>query len=262
MVQIGTYRDLWAAEVTERSPALRFLAPAAGARAGAGRRRPPRAGEGDEVDVRSNGTSVRARVSIRERIRPGAGFLIEGTRRGERERCAGELGRDHEGGGRGVTLPVAEVGFAEATWILVVKSIVIFAAVFAIAPVLTVVERKVLGRFQARYGPNRVGPFGLLQPLADAVKLITQGGLQARERGSDPVGDRPGDRHLHRRRDPGDHPVRERQGRGRLLRHRRLDRDPLLLRLRLDRLLRAAARAAGPRAPSTASWARCARRRS
>ena len=44
------------------------------------------------------------------------------------------------------------------------KSIVIFAAVFAIVPVLTVVERKVLGRFQARYGPNRVGPFGLLQP--------------------------------------------------------------------------------------------------
>ena len=75
-------------------------------------------------------------------------------------------------------LPVAEVGFAEATWILVVKSIVIFAAVFAIAPVLTVVERKVLGRFQARYGPNRVGPFGLLQPLADAVKLITKEGYR------------------------------------------------------------------------------------
>ena len=77
-----------------------------------------------------------------------------------------------------MTLPVAEVGFAEATWILVVKSIVIFAAVFAIAPVLTVVERKVLGRFQARYGPNRVGPFGLLQPLADAVKLITKEGYR------------------------------------------------------------------------------------
>ena len=35
-------------------------------------------GGGDEVDVRSNGTSVRARVVIRERVRPGSGFLIEG----------------------------------------------------------------------------------------------------------------------------------------------------------------------------------------
>ncbi len=71
-------------------------------------------------------------------------------------------------------LPVGDTGFVEATWILVVKSIVIFAVIFAIVPMLTVLERKVLGRFQARYGPNRVGPFGLLQPLADAVKLVTK----------------------------------------------------------------------------------------
>ncbi len=68
-------------------------------------------------------------------------------------------------------LPLADVGFAEAAWILVAKSIVIFAAVFGIVPVLTVMERKLLGRFQGRYGPNRVGPIGLLQPLADIVKL-------------------------------------------------------------------------------------------
>jgi NADH-quinone oxidoreductase subunit H len=71
-------------------------------------------------------------------------------------------------------LPLASTTFVEATWILVVKSIVIFAVIFAIVPMLTVLERKLLGRFQARYGPNRVGPFGLLQPLADAIKLISK----------------------------------------------------------------------------------------
>jgi len=73
-----------------------------------------------------------------------------------------------------VSLPFADTSFVEATWILVVKSIVIFAVIFAIVPMLTVLERKLLGRFQARYGPNRVGPFGLLQPLADALKLISK----------------------------------------------------------------------------------------
>jgi len=77
-----------------------------------------------------------------------------------------------------VTTPIADVGFVEASWILVVKSIVIFAVIFSIVPFLTVLERKLLGRFQARYGPNRVGPFGLLQPLADAVKLITKEGYR------------------------------------------------------------------------------------
>jgi NADH-quinone oxidoreductase subunit G len=77
-IHIGAYRDLWAAEVTERSPALRFLAPKQTIELAPHDAERLGIRAGDEVDVRSNGTSVRARVAIRERVRPGSGFLIEG----------------------------------------------------------------------------------------------------------------------------------------------------------------------------------------
>jgi NADH-quinone oxidoreductase subunit H len=77
-----------------------------------------------------------------------------------------------------MTLPMADTSVVEATWVLVVKSVVIFAVAFMIIPMLTLMERKVLGRFQSRYGPNRVGPYGLLQPAADAVKLLSKEGFR------------------------------------------------------------------------------------
>jgi NADH-quinone oxidoreductase subunit H len=67
---------------------------------------------------------------------------------------------------------LAEVGYYEAWWIQLLKGLVIFAVVFQIVPIALLAERKVLGRFQHRYGPNRVGPYGLLQPMADIGKLI------------------------------------------------------------------------------------------
>jgi NADH-quinone oxidoreductase subunit H len=68
----------------------------------------------------------------------------------------------------------ANVNYFEPWWIQIIKSLVIFAVAFAILPVLVVYERKLLGRFQARYGPNRVGPFGLGQPIAEIVKFATK----------------------------------------------------------------------------------------
>ena len=62
----------------------------------------------------------------------------------------------------------------ESTLVLIVKSIVIFAFVLVIVPIILWLERKVLGRFQSRLGPNRVGPYGLLQPAADVLKLLSK----------------------------------------------------------------------------------------
>jgi NADH-quinone oxidoreductase subunit H len=54
----------------------------------------------------------------------------------------------------------------------VIKAVVIFAAVMTMVPVLIWLERKVVADVQVRLGPNRLGPFGAFQPLADAVKLM------------------------------------------------------------------------------------------
>jgi NADH-quinone oxidoreductase subunit H len=69
---------------------------------------------------------------------------------------------------------LAAVNYYEPWWIQIVKSLVIFLVIFLLLPILIVYERKLLGRFQNRYGPNRVGPFGLMQPLAEIVKFATK----------------------------------------------------------------------------------------
>jgi predicted molibdopterin-dependent oxidoreductase YjgC len=76
---LGTYRDLWATDVTKRNPALRFLMPKQKLELHAKDAEQLDVANGDEITVAVNGHSVEATVAIRERMREGAAFLIEGT---------------------------------------------------------------------------------------------------------------------------------------------------------------------------------------
>ena len=60
----------------------------------------------------------------------------------------------------------------EVWWISAIKAVVVINLVLLSFAYLTLIERKLLGRMQLRYGPDRAGPYGLLQPIADLVKLI------------------------------------------------------------------------------------------
>jgi len=56
--------------------------------------------------------------------------------------------------------------------VLLIKIGLALVVVLLLSAYMILIERKLLGRFQIRYGPNRAGPFGLLQPLADGIKLL------------------------------------------------------------------------------------------
>ena len=69
-------------------------------------------------------------------------------------------------------LVLASGSSGEPWWISLIKAAIVINLVLFGFAYLTLIERKVMGRMQLRYGPNRVGPFGTLQPIADLVKLI------------------------------------------------------------------------------------------
>src|SRR5208283_239644 len=71
--------------------------------------------------------------------------------------------------------------FIEAWWVELVCGVVIVAVVPLIAGYVVLMERKLMADMQARLGPMRVGPHGLLQPIADAVKLLIKEDIVPRD---------------------------------------------------------------------------------
>src|SRR5246127_1442172 len=66
----------------------------------------------------------------------------------------------------------ATIDFLKAFWAPLLCGVAIVAVLPLIVGYVVLVERKIMADMQARLGPMRVGPHGLLQPIADAVKLL------------------------------------------------------------------------------------------
>ncbi|MBC8096013.1 MAG: NADH-quinone oxidoreductase subunit NuoH [Akkermansiaceae bacterium] len=83
-----------------------------------------------------------------------------------------------------VTLKHGLVGYVPVAWQPIVSIVISIAALMGVFATLfaltTVLERKGLGRIQNRMGPNRVGPFGFLQPAADGIKALIKEDLVPR----------------------------------------------------------------------------------
>ena len=145
---------LFSGPAVERVPELQFQRPEPVLELAAEDAERRQIESGDAVSVRSNGTSVELRAPDQPPARPRG----RPHRRRARRRPP-PAGRGGEGTDRAV-VDLDDQG-------RVIINLVLFGFAY-----LTLIERKVMGRMQLRYGPNRAGPYGLLQPIADLVKLL------------------------------------------------------------------------------------------
>ena len=64
---------------------------------------------------------------------------------------------------------------------VIVKGLILILILFGAAAYMTFCERVLMARMQLRLGPNRVGPLGLLQPIADGIKLLCKESFQPKD---------------------------------------------------------------------------------
>ena len=238
-LRLGSWRSLWAAPEVRISPSLQFLHPGSSVELAPDDARRLGIEDGVPVEVAQNGTRCAGARRCAAPCRP--------ARSSSPTRPRSLTGRARGGPPRVTSF--ASTVYAEDWWIQLIKAVIIFTVGLSIVPVILIAERKLLGRFQSRYGPNRVGPYGLLQPIADIGKLAGQGALAPAHLGRRAVRARADPLDPHRGRRAGDHPLRPR-GRhlrhaGRALRHRRQHRPAVPVRVRRHRLLRPDARRLG-----------------
>ncbi len=202
---LGAYRSIWASPEVSISPALKFLArtptielsPADAERIGIA--------QGGRVRIAADGLTVAGTAAIRSDVPEGSVFVEDGSRR---ERSSPGRGRTRRGA-RSMNGLIATVAYSEPWWVQIIKAVIIFAVGLQLIPLVLLAERKLFGRFQGRYGPNRVGPFGALQPLADIIKLATKEPFRPRTAVGFIFSLRPDHLDPDRGRDPRDRAVRQ-----------------------------------------------------
>ena len=74
-------------------------------------------------------------------------------------------------------MTLATVDYSEPWYVQIIKAIVLFAVGLQLVPLVLIAERKLLGRFQNRYGPNRVGPFGVAAAAGRHRQAADQGAV-------------------------------------------------------------------------------------